>query len=150
VKLHSLILLELFTILIHFEKTVRCCTCLSATTLWLCLVEGSQDLIDVVEHGDLNLTMNGVIQGHTDILVYLASAHRHCSGPVLEDALIFLSKILNHDIHDLGFAMAKLAIIYMKSDSHLVALNHLVGDARIIWVDRKVNVRQALDELPKV
>jgi hypothetical protein len=36
VKLHSLL-----TALIHFEKTVRCCTCLSAATLWFCLVEGS-------------------------------------------------------------------------------------------------------------
>jgi hypothetical protein len=41
VKLHILVLLELLTVLIHFEKTVRCCTCLSATTLWLCIVEGS-------------------------------------------------------------------------------------------------------------
>jgi hypothetical protein len=44
--------------------------------------------------------------------------------------------------------MAKLAIIYMKAYSHLVALNHLVGDTQIIWVDHKVNVRQALDKLP--
>jgi hypothetical protein len=41
VKYHILVLLELFTIFIHFENTVRCCTCLSATTLWFCLVEGS-------------------------------------------------------------------------------------------------------------
>jgi hypothetical protein len=41
VKLHSLVLLELFTVLIHFEKTVGCCTCLSATILWFCLLEGS-------------------------------------------------------------------------------------------------------------
>jgi hypothetical protein len=141
---------ELHSLVFHFEKTVRCCTCLSATTLWLCLVEGSQDLIDVIEHGDLNLTTNGVIQGHTEILVYLASAHRRCSRPFLKVALLFLSKILNHAIHDLGFAMAELAIIYMKADSHLVALNHRVGDTRIIWVDHKVNVRQALDKLPIV
>jgi hypothetical protein len=82
--------------------------------------------------------------------VYLASAHRRCSGPVLEDALKFLSKILDNAIHDLGFAMANLAIIYMKEDSHPVALNHLVGDTWIIWVDHKVNVRQNLDELPIV
>jgi hypothetical protein len=41
VKLHILVLLELFTVLIHFEKTARCCTCLSVTTLWFCHVEGS-------------------------------------------------------------------------------------------------------------
>jgi hypothetical protein len=44
--------------------------------------------------------------------------------------------------------MAKLAIIYMKADSHLVAFKHLVGDTRIIWVDHKVNVCQDIDELP--
>jgi hypothetical protein len=48
----------------------------------------------------------------------------------------------------LVFAMAKLTIIYMKSDSHLVALNHLVGDTHIIWVHHKVDVHQTLDELP--
>jgi hypothetical protein len=41
VELHSLVLLDIFTTLIHFENTSGCCTCLSATTLWLCLVEGS-------------------------------------------------------------------------------------------------------------
>jgi hypothetical protein len=91
--------------------------------------------------------MSGVIQGHTEILVYLASAHRHCSGPVLEDTLIFLSNILNHAIHELGFAMAELAVIYVETDSHLFTFNHLVGDARIVWVDHEVNVRQALDKL---
>jgi hypothetical protein len=82
--------------------------------------------------------------------VHLAPAHRHRSGSVLEDALIFIYKILDHAIHDLGFAMAKLTIIYMKEDSHLIALNHLVGDTHIIWVDHKVNVRQTLDEPPIV
>jgi hypothetical protein len=91
-----------------------------------------------------------VIQGHTEMLVYLASAHRHCSGPVLEDTLIILPEILNHAVHDLSFAMTKLEFIYMETDSHLFAFNLLIGDARIVWVDREVNVRQTLDELPIV
>jgi hypothetical protein len=82
--------------------------------------------------------------------VYLASAHRHFSRPFLEDTLIFLSKILNNAIHDLGFAIAELAVIYVETDSHLFTFNHLVGDAWIIRVDHKVNGRQALDELPIV
>jgi hypothetical protein len=65
-------------------------------------------LVYIIKHDDLNLTTNGVIQGHTEILVYLASAHRHCSGPVLEDALIFLSKILDHN---LGFEMAMTLVL---------------------------------------
>jgi hypothetical protein len=134
----------------HFEKTVRCCTCLRATTFWFCLVEGSSYLIDIIEHGDLNLTTNGLIHGNTKIRVYLPPARRHCSGSVFEDALIFLSKILDHAIHDLGSVMAKLTIIYMKADSHLVALNHLVGNTWIIWIDHKGNIHQTLDELPIV
>jgi hypothetical protein len=46
--------------------------------------------------------------------------------------------------------MAKLAVITMERDSHLFAFNILVDDARIIWVDHEVNVRQTLDELPIV
>jgi hypothetical protein len=46
--------------------------------------------------------------------------------------------------------MAELAVIYVETDIHIFAFNHLVGDARIIWVDHKGNVRQALDELPIV
>jgi hypothetical protein len=94
--------------------------------------------------------MNGAIQSHTEILVYLASAHRRSSGPVLENTLAFLSKILNHAIHDLGFAITKLAVFTMERDSHLFAFNLLVGDALIVWVDQEVNVRQTVDELPIV
>jgi hypothetical protein len=43
--------------------------------------------------------------------------------------------------------MAKLAVINMETDSHLFAFNLLVGDAGIVWVDHRVNVRQTLDEL---
>jgi hypothetical protein len=118
---------------------------LCAVTLWFCLVEGSENIIDAIEHGDLNLTTNGVIQGHTKILVYLATAHRHCAGPVLKDTLILLPEILNHAIHELRFVMANLAVINMEIDSHLFTFNHLFGHAHIVWVEHEVNVRQTLD-----
>jgi hypothetical protein len=74
--------------------------------------------------------------------VYIASAHRHFSGPVLKDTLILLPEILNHAIHDLGFAMAKLAVIYMETDSHLFTFNILVGDARIYGlITKSVSVK---------
>jgi hypothetical protein len=43
--------------------------------------------------------------------------------------------------------MAKLAVIDMETNSHLLAFNLLVGHALIVWVDHEVNVRQTLDEL---
>jgi hypothetical protein len=46
--------------------------------------------------------------------------------------------------------MAYLAIIHVKLDGHLLAFNCLVGYARIVQIDNKVNIHQALDKLPIV
>jgi hypothetical protein len=71
----------------------------------------------------------------------LSSTNCHCSGSVLEDAFIFLLKIPDHLVHDCLLAMAELAVIYMKTNSHLFAFHNIVGDTWIIWIDGEINVR---------
>jgi hypothetical protein len=46
--------------------------------------------------------------------------------------------------------MAELAVIYMKTNSHLFAFNNLVGDTWIIGIDDEINVRLTLHQLPIV
>jgi hypothetical protein len=82
--------------------------------------------------------------------VNISSTHCHCSGSFFEDALIFLPKILDHPVHDFILAMAELAVIYMKTNSHLLTFNDLVGDTWIIRIDGEINVRQTFNELPVV
>jgi hypothetical protein len=94
--------------------------------------------------------MNGVVQGYTEVLVYLASAHSHHSRSILKDTLVLLTKVFNHTIHDFIIAMAKLAAIDMEANSHLFAFNSRVGHARIAWVDDAINVHYTLDELPVI
>jgi hypothetical protein len=71
----------------------------------------------------------------------LSSTHCHCSGSVFEDALIFLTKIPDHSVHDCLLAMAELAVIYMKTNSHLFAFNNIFGNTWIIGIDDEINVR---------
>jgi hypothetical protein len=71
----------------------------------------------------------------------LSSTHWRCSGSVFEDALRFLRRIPDHSVHDCLLAMAELAVIYMKTNSHLFAFNNLVGDTWIIGIDDEINVR---------
>jgi ribosomal protein S28E/S33 len=146
-EIYSLVLLELHAALINFEKALGCFALFCVATLQFCLVEGSDNLIDVIKHGYINLTTSSIIQVHTEILVYLASLHRHCAGPVPEDNIILLLEVLNHAIHDLSFEMAKLLVMDMEESSQLITFNFLVGHAWIVCVDHEVNVCQNLDKL---
>jgi hypothetical protein len=56
-------------------------------------------------------------------------------------------EVFDHGIHDLLLAMAELTIVHMKADSHLLALNYLVGNTRILRVDDESNVHQTLTNL---
>jgi hypothetical protein len=40
--------------------------------------------------------------------------------------------------------MAEVAVIYMKTNSHLLALNDIVGDTWIIRIDGDINALQTL------
>jgi hypothetical protein len=95
---------------------------LFAATFRFFLLKGSENIIDVIEHGDFNFTTNCVIQGHTKTLVYLASAHSCRAGPVLEDTVVLLSEVLNHAIHDLRLEMDKLTVVDMEEKMPSVSL----------------------------
>jgi hypothetical protein len=113
-------------------------------------MKSSQDLSDIVGHGDLGLATDGVIEGHPKVGLNLASAHDHLTSSVLEYAFVLLTQIFYHSVHDFSLNMTGLQIIDMPTNSHLVAFNDLIRHTGTIWIYREVNVRQALGELPIV
>jgi hypothetical protein len=82
--------------------------------------------------------------------MYLAYAYSYCSGSILKDTIVLLTKLLNHTIQDFLLAVAKLAVIGMEADSHLFAFHFLVGHARVVRVDDKINVHQTIDKFPVI
>ena len=76
----------------------------------------------------------------------LPSANFHLAGSILKNALMFLTETFdNFLIHSL-LMMTQLAVIHMEANHCLTAFDHLVGYARIIWVEFETNVCQTLDK----
>jgi len=147
VELDGLLCGQLLLVFIHFEQVTRSSSALRAGALGSRLIKGSQDLFNVIIHANLDSATNTAVECHAQILVNLASAHGHLTGANLEDTLVLITEILDHAIHDLGNAMAQFAVVHMEADGHLLALDHFVGDARIVRVEFKPHIRQALHKL---
>ncbi len=138
---------ELCAGLVDLKEVRGSCACLDTSCTWVFLLERDNDLIEELKHVDQNFATFSVVKSHSEVLVYLAPAHCHRACAVLKDTLVLLAQVFDHLVHDLTIAMAELAVINMKAYSHLLAFNHFVGDARVIWIEREPNVCQTLDEL---
>ena len=101
----------------------------------------------MVEHGDADLTWNCIVQSHAQISVNLATAHLHLTGSVFEDAFALFAKILNDLVDHLSLLVTQLAVVDMKAYSHLLAVDHLIGNAGVTRVELETNIGQALDKL---
>ena len=70
----------------------------------------------------------------------LVAANGHIDGAVFEYALVLFAQVLDHFFIRLRTEMAKLSIINVKTNCHLVAANNLVGNARIVWVEDETDI----------
>ena len=65
VEFHNFVLIHFLAVFDNHEEIFGSGALLCTVFLWIRLVEGSEDLLDVTNLGDPHFTKNGVVQSHT-------------------------------------------------------------------------------------
>ena len=134
----GLVLSEGGCFLVDLEE-VFSCRCLGCFIVVVILGVELQDLFDVLDHSDGDLTGSGIVQGHAEVLMDLATGNLHLARAIIEESFIGSLEPVGHFGHDVWVAVTDFQVVDMPDDSQLFVLDELVGDAGVIGVDNEID-----------